>query len=230
MRTYSIYTPPGFDGKSEGDGGGCPLVVLFDGSSYYTDSYIPGHTIIDNLIAAKKIPPIVVAFVNSVDRQKELNCSKDFAGFLAKELVPLVRSQRHTSSEAKRTTVGGVSLGGLMASYCALSHSDVFGNVISQSGAYWYFPGAFDTPTVMVTPGGTLIDEFVKAPKLPVRFYLEAGEFENDIPGDLLAENRRFRDVLLAKGNDVTYSEFSGGHHFISWRGTFSDALIAVTR
>lgn len=164
------------------------------------------------------------------DRQRELNCSKDFAAFLATELVPHIRTERRVTTEARRTTVGGLPLGGLMASYCALQYPDVFGNVISQSGAYRYFPGAFNSPTVMTTPGGTLADEFVKSPRLPVRFYLEAGAFENDLPGDLLTENRRFRDVLRAKGYDVTYSEFSGGHHFVSWRGSFSDALLAVIK
>ncbi len=225
-RTYSLYTPPGYDGQGEA----LPLVVMFDGGSYHTDNYIPGHTIVDNLIAAKKIPPIVVAFVDSIERQKELNCSQPFAEFLATELVPRIRGERHVSLEAKRTIVGGMSLGGLMASFCALHHSDVFGNVISQSGAYWYFPECFTPPTVMSTPGGTLTDEFVKAPRAPVRFYLEAGKFENDVPGNLLAENRRLRDVLLAKGYEVMYSEFSGGHHYVNWRGSFADALMAILR
>lgn len=225
-RTYALYTPPGYDEKAEA----LPLVVMFDGSSYHNDGYVPGPTIIDNLIAARKIPPIVAAFVDQIDRQKDLACSKDFAAFLAAELVPHVRAERHVSADPRRTTVGGLSLGGLMASYCALNHPDVFGNVISQSGAYWYFPGCFEPPTVMTTPGGVLTDEYVKRPKVPVRFYLDAGTFENDLPGDLLGENRRFRDVLRAKGYDVTYAEFSGGHHFVSWRGTFSDGLVAVTR
>lgn len=226
-RTYALYTPPGYDAKAEA----LPLVVLFDGTTYHTDGYIPGPTIIDNLIAAKKIPPIVAAFVDQIDRQKELAGSKDFAAFLATELVPQVRTERHVSADPRRTTVGGLSLGGLMASYCALKHSDVFGNVISQSGSYWWFPGCLEPSTGRTTsPGGSLTDEFVRRPKVPVRFYLEAGRFENDLPDDLLGENRRLRDVLRAKGYDVTYTEFSGGHHFVSWRGTFSDGLIAVTR
>jgi len=102
--------------------------------------------------------------------------------------------------------------------------------VISQSGSYWTYPGCFDTPPAPDEHGGTLADDFVESPKLPVRFYLEAGKFENGIPGNILHESRRMRDVLRAKGYDVTYSEFSGGHHYINWRGSFADALIAVTR
>jgi len=36
------------------------------------------------------------------------------------------------------------------------------------------------------------------------------------------------RDVLLAKGYEVHYDEFYGGHDFLSWRGSLADGLIAL--
>jgi enterochelin esterase family protein len=225
-RTFAVYVPPGYDDKGEP----CTLVVLFDGDTYHSAAMIPGPTIMDNLIAARRIPRTVAVFVDSVNRAKELDCSEAFAAFVAKELVPWVRGRYNVSPEAGRTIVGGLSLGGVMASYCALKHSDVFGNVLSQSGSYWVYPGCFDGgPRPVCSGGGSLAGEFVRAGRVPVRFYLEAGRFENDGPDDLLGENRRFRDVLLAKGYDVSYAEFSGGHHYVSWRGSFAEALVALT-
>jgi enterochelin esterase family protein len=61
-----------------------------------------------------------------------------------------------------------------------------------------------------------------------VAFYLEAGSFEHFFPFSLLAETRRFRDVLQAKGYKVHYSEFSGNHDPLNWRGSFADGLIAL--
>jgi enterochelin esterase family protein len=223
-RNIAVYTPPGYD-KASRDG--YPLLVLFDGHGYRRADQIPAHTIVDNLVAAKKIAPPVIVFVDAKDRQKELDCSESFAAFVAKELVPWARLHYGVTSSPADTIIGGLSLGGVMASYCALHHSDVFGNVLSQSGAFWVYPGCFDKPSVLPRDGA-LAGEFLKSPRLPIRFYLEAGRFENFAINDLLGENRRMRDVLLAKGYDVTYSEFSGGHHFISWRGSLADGLIAL--
>ena len=224
-RSVSIYTPPGYDPKN----GSYGLLVLFDGQDYRGPMPIP--TILDNLVAAKKIRPLVAILVDNQSeesRDRDLECYPPFAGFLAKELVPWARQRYRFSAEPERTIVGGVSLGGLNAAYCALRYPEVFGNVLSQSGAFSYFPDWEDQEENDTSPFGWLIRQFVTTRKLPIRFYLEAGLFENDCPEALLTQNRRMRDVLEAKGYSVVYSEFAGGHEFLSWRGSVADGLIAL--
>jgi enterochelin esterase family protein len=224
-RPISIYTPPGYDPKS----GSYGLLVLFDGEKFRGPTPIP--TILDNLVAAKKIRPLVAILVDNLSeesRDRDLECYPPFADFLAKELVPWARQRYRFSAEPERTIVGGVSLGGLNAAYCALRYPEVFGNVLSQSGAFAYFPGWEDQEASEYSPFGWLIRQFVTTRKLPIRFYLEAGLFENDCPEALLTQNRRMRDVLEAKGYSVVYSEFAGGHEFLSWRGSVADGLIAL--
>jgi enterochelin esterase family protein len=224
-RTFTVFTPAAYDPK----GPPLRLLVLFDGSAYFDDDVIPGHVILDNLIGKAKIPPYIAVFVEEKNRDKELGCSESFADFLALELVPKLRKDYRLTNDPARVIIGGVSYGGLMSSYCALRHPEVFGNVLSQSGGYAWFPGCDDVKPPQGVEPGWLTREYVSAPVRPVRFYLEAGCFENSFPTSLLSENHRFRDVLQAKGYQVRYREFSGAHDYQCWRASFADAIIYLT-
>ena len=222
-RSLTVYTPPSYDPSGADHG----LLVTLDGPAFRSSDEIPGPVILDNLLAERKVPPLVAVFLDQKDRTVELGCSETFADFAARELIPWVRTNYRISADPARTIICGLSRGGLMASCCAFRHSEVFGNVLALSGSFQWWPGA-DIGRLDEEPG-RLTRQFLSAPILPVRFYLAAGSFEHDWPFSLLAENRRFRDVLLAKGYAVQYQEFSGGHDPVGWRGPFVDGLIALT-
>jgi len=60
---------------------------------------------------------------------------------------------------------------------------------------------------------------------------LDVGTFEADFWGNggyNLETTRHMRDVLRAKGYEVHYQEFAGGHEYLNWRGTLADGLIAL--
>ena len=76
-----------------------------------------------------------------------------------------------------------------------------------------------------------MVKQILASPKLPLRFYLAVGTFEYDRNGgggEILEGTRHLRDVLLAKGYQVHYQQFVGGHDGLSWRGTLADGLIAL--
>lgn len=62
--------------------------------------------------------------------------------------------------------------------------------------------------------------QFEASPKLHVRFYLDVGLMERgaSLKGDppMLDVNRRMRDVLRAKGYQLFYQEFNGGHEWVN--------------
>jgi enterochelin esterase family protein len=206
-----IYTPHGFS-KS---GDRYPLLILFDGDRNVM--WMP--QILDNLIAQKKIPPMVAVLIDDSDpatRGIELPCDPPFADFLAEELVPWSRENYHTTLEAARTIVAGSSYGGLAAVFAALRYPEMFGNVVSLSGSFGWRPKDETEPE-------WLTKQVAASPKLPLRFYLEVGLMESSTQIDA---NRHMRDVLREKGYPVGYSEYDGGHAFLNWSGGMADALL----
>lgn len=224
-RRISVYLPPNYRKTGEP----YPMLLVFDLFPYLTQ--VPTPRILDNLIAAEKIPPAVAVFVGNVPgkRGEELGCNDDFNAFLATELLPWVREKYHVSEDPKRNIVAGSSFGGIASTFFALHHSDLVGNVLSQSGSYMFAPDQGDRhESDPEFEAGWLIREYMKAKREPLRFYLEVGLREPGVPS-MPVINRYFRDVLKAKGYEiVAYSEFNGGHDYVNWRGSLADGLIAL--
>jgi enterochelin esterase-like enzyme len=223
----SIYLPAGYKANAAP----YDLIVIFDESAYL--SKIPTPIILDNLVAAKKIPAAVAVLIanpSQATRNEELSPNPKFADFLAKELIPWIRTHYNITNDPGKTVVAGSSLGGLAAAYAGYKHPEVFTNVLCQSGSFWWAPdhsGAI--PDGVITETGWMAKQFIVSSKLPLKFYIDAGSFEfdsNGTGGGILETSRNMRDVLLAKGYDVHYQQFVGGHDYLSWRGTFADGLM----
>jgi enterochelin esterase-like enzyme len=149
-------------------------------------------------------------------RSRELPCNPTVADFLNFELVPWVRRLFNVTNDPQQTVVGGSSYGGLAAAYAGLRHPETFGNILSQSGAYAWTPPRNDNPDDFdpTAEPNWLANQYIMSPRLPLRFYMDAGSDESDL-GDyhgILEPSRHMRDVLLAKGHEVHYQEFVGGH------------------
>ena len=231
-REIAVYTPPGYSKDAKPYG----LLFLFDEKPYLDEKIIPTPTILDNLIADNRIPPLVTVLIDNGPgdaRSRELPCNPNFADFLNFELVPWVRRTYNVTDDPQRTIVGGASYGGLAAAYAGFRHPETFGIILSQSGSYWWTPPRSDNPDDfdLEAEPNWLANQFILSPRLPLRFYMDAGSDEVDLSGrgsSILIPNRHLRDVLLAKGYEVHYQEFSGGHDFLSWRGTLADGLIVL--
>jgi enterochelin esterase family protein len=112
-RPFSVYTPANY----KADGPPNALLILFDGEDLRDNPY--PLTTLNNLIAAGRIPPTVAVFVENVPRRRlvDLVASDEFADFMAKELVPWIRSHYNVTRDAKKTAVTGNSAGGLASVY-----------------------------------------------------------------------------------------------------------------
>ncbi len=224
-RPIWIYTPHGYSANKRPYG----LLVLSDGGLYVNTAHV--NTTLDNLIAAGVIPPLVAVMVDNPNRWRELSCNPTYADFLAEEIVPWMRANYHATDRPEQTIIGGSSLGGLQAAFVGLKHPEVFGNVLSQSGAFDWKPDSEKEYE-------WLNRQFAASPRLPLRFSFEAGLLEGfwwwrslqrDAPQPpSLTVNRNFRDTLTSKGYSVHYTEFNGNHGLLNWRGTLASHLIAL--
>ncbi len=162
--------------------------------------------VIDNMIGAKQIRPVIGVFVPSGrDRAGEYRLGKlqQFANMMVNELVPHIDSAYHTDARSSRRGTMGASDGGHAALYLGANWSGTFGLAAGQSSS---------------------ITEVVRNPiqnaqKLPVKFYLDVGTYDiSEVHFNLLQLNRALRDLLTQKGYEITYAEYHEGHSWGNWR------------
>ncbi|MCK0070213.1 alpha/beta hydrolase [Kordiimonas laminariae] len=228
-RRLHVYVPAGYDEAKPHN-----LIIQFDGRQYAAEAnagplyrgWTPMTTILDNMIAGGEIvPTIAVLIPNQGNRSRDL-ISDAFAGFVARELVPWVKSKYTISDDTADVIVSGPSRGGFAAANIAFKHSDVIGGVLSQSGSYWLTEKGDKNWPVYPAYDGKLIKAFKASDKVPINFYLGVGLYE--LGAGMVGTNRELRDILELKGYSVTYREYKTGHSHVSWRHTLPDGLRAL--
>jgi enterochelin esterase-like enzyme len=229
-RRIWVYTPAGYDAHAKP----YALLIVFDGADNISaTSDIPLPVMLDNLIAAKKIPPMVAVMVDNfsgTERIADLGNRADFGRFMADSLMSWAHKQWNITSDPRRVITTGSSAGGLGAMNVALFRPDLYGNVLSQSGAFWRGNEASND-----APYEWLTSQVETAAKKPINIYMEVGELENrravGIGPVFIEAHRRLRDALLAKGYSVEYKEIPGAQHEPNhWKNALPDGLIALTK
>lgn len=213
-RRLFTYVPAGM----EDEGPPRPWMLLFDG--YLWASLVPLARTLDDLIHRGLVPPLVVVMMESLpsERGTELSDDPSFTEMLADEAVPWLRQHANLSADPAKTIISGQSYGGSQAFIAAHQHPDLFGNVLSQSGSFW-----LTQPTG--TPGWIYASARESVGATP-RIYLDVGLYE----GVQLLVVRAFADVLKARGYDMRFVEYPGGHDFVSWHSFIADGLLWLTR
>lgn len=220
QRRIWVYTPNGY--KENNDA--YPLLVLTDGHTYV--NWLSAVTVLDKLIHKQLIPPTVAVFVSSIEsRYEELTCNDGFSKFVVDEVLPFVHTKYNVTNTPKNTIIGGHSIGGLTAAYLGLSYPNIFGNVLSQSGSFFWKPKSEVAPE-------WLINKYESIPKLPLNFYITYGVLENSPKAGptLIQSNQRFIKLLRDRDYKVISSQFQSGHDYLNWGETLAEGLIALSQ
>jgi enterochelin esterase-like enzyme len=205
-----VYRPHGFARMK----GHLPVVFVTDGGEYLSHGLM--HNVLDNLIAEKRIRPIVAIFIDprtdirnsgTSRRMTEYAMSDTFVTFLINDVRARLMKKYRLTSNPGETAVMGASLGGLIAAYASYRRPDVFGLCAAQSPSFWVNHGA-------------VIRLFRESEKKPIRFYIDTGTIR-----DSQAEADEMRTVLLEKGYTLHYAEYPEGHNWANWRARIADIL-----
>lgn len=215
--TTTAYLPPSVDPA------GLPVVLLFDG--YISQTVMAVPTVLDNLIAVGRIPPMAALFVHSREesRIRDLTPGPALEQMITGELLPFARETWNIGAPSGNVAAG-ISRGGLAATFLAVHRPDLFGAAIAHSGSFWW-------PAPDEGDPGQLIRDAARMANPGTRFYLDVGRMETrEGPGGArpqLTVCRAMRDTLRSRGCEVTYAEFSGSHDYVNWRHNFPTALTA---
>ena len=204
---YLVYEPP------------VPVqstVYVLDGAEYV--SRLQFHQVADGLIAACRITPVRMVFLEPGDRRAEYWLSEEYEDFLLRKLLAHVEHGRSAPSER---AIWGASLGGLFACWAAWRHPDVFQKVGSQSGCFTAAPPEGRPEASYYRDPEWLTERFSREPGRAIRLYVDTGQVEW-----LLAPNRRFSAMLADSGYAHCYRERPSGHNWTTWEQGLEAGLL----
>lgn len=214
---YGYLCPVNWYYPATGSVGPRPLLVVHDGSDFVRHAGL--LDVLDNLIAERVIPPVVVALVDPGDRMSEYSDDPRHAAFVA-EIVREAITHHGVNADPADHAYLGASLGGVAALSAAWRNGGV-GGLVLLSGSFVtalggpYKRGPFFLPTI------DFVRRFKEDPRQPAqRIYQACGIYEGLAP-----DNRKFTPLLVSTGAAVTYEEHRDGHHWHNWRNRLARGL-----
>lgn len=229
-RRLTVYLPDGYPDVCPATG--CSVLVMFDAAVYTSDIDLPAS--LDRLIASKRIPAVVALLVENesgATRIGDLGNRAVFARFMGEEVIPWLRAGWRVTRDPSHVVISGSSAGGLGAAFVAFKRPDLFGNVLSQSGAFWRGAEASNDE-----PYEWLTAQYQAAPRARIRFFMDVGARETSgalggAAPSIVEANRHLRDVLKAKGYAVDYFEVPNGVHSPeAWKERLPVGLAALLK
>lgn len=207
---YSVYLPPAVTPSDT-----LPVVYVTDGYEYMNEHMGNMVTILNNLIAQKKILPIAAVFVDQREpanrdhnrTMQELTMNKTYLDFFTKELIPAIEANFPVSHWAKHRAILGNTMGGLTAAYFAFADPAVFGLAGIQSPAFWM---KSDIYALCDNPDNP-----------PVKVFMTSGLYN-----DAASATRRMKEILDRNTCSYQYREVDQGASWGNWRDLIDDILI----
>ena len=214
VRPVTVYVPARFRDTRR-----YPLLIVHDGADFlrFTDL----KTVLDNLIHALEIPPMVVALIQSPDRLNEYADDERHARFLVDELLPVMEETYPLIKSPDGRALVGASFGAVASLSAAWRSPGVFGNLALLSGSFAFTDIGEHDRGPLFDSVVQFVNEFRRDPGKPTeRIFLSCGTYES-----LIYYNRSMVPLLQSTGMSVRYTEARDGHNWENWRDRLREAL-----
>jgi len=206
--TYTVYTPAHATGE-------LPVIYVTDGYEYMHPKMGDMITVLDNLIAEKKIHPVMAVFVDHREpinrsnnrRMQELSMNSRYLDFFTTELIPQIEMNYPAAKNRESRAILGTSLGGLSSAFFIFSKPNVFGMAGIQSPAFWTRPQIY-----------SLCDSVASS---QTKISMTSGVIFDASEG-----SRKMKLLLENNACQYTYREVNEGHSWGNWRNLVDDILI----
>lgn len=216
-RDYFVYTPPSYKASGRTK---YPVLYLLHGYSDMANGWTAvgqAHVMLDNLLAQKKIKPMIVVmplgygvpdFGNPYRHAKAESNIRSlrydlYQKALLDEVIPAVEKDYRSSSDRAHRAIAGLSMGGAETLLIGLNNLDKFSYV-----------GAFSSGGL----GENLDEDFPKynganTNKALKEFWVSCGTEDG-----LITFNRTLVKWLKGKNTSVDFHETPGRHAWMVWR------------
>ena len=206
---FTVYTPPGY-----ADLDSLPVIYVTDGQEYADPAMGSLVDVMDNLIAADRLRPLLAVFIDPRVGGRNLRAEQyilndNFLEFVRGELIPWVEARYRTSTDRRDRAILGTSLGGLNAAFFALKAPGIFGRAGIQSPAFQ-------------AGDGRILGMLAQAPRTDVDLFITHGTMNDFGPS-----TRRFLEILDHRGVPYRSLTVHEGHSWGAWRAQLDDILTA---
>lgn len=213
-RLLKIYKPTVYEKLSD-------LPVLYVNDGFKAIKYCNYINVLDNLIADKKIMPILVVFVDFIEGDQDyfLNKTNEYFTAFCKELVPLIDSRYKTSRTPKDRVLSGISAGGHISLLTSLKNPDVFLNAAGQSSS--------TTDELFEAVTSSSLNKPVQK---EFKLYFDVGRFDLAQGGinnySFLYANQILNEEMIKAGINHAFKVLNDGHQWANWRERIDEILV----
>ncbi|MGO8674730.1 MAG: alpha/beta hydrolase-fold protein [Limisphaerales bacterium] len=232
FRRMHIYTPPGYESGK----GKYPVFYLLHGAGDCDEAWTSvgrAGFILDNLIAAGKAKPMVVAMpaghtrasgfgpppAASTNNAAGRPPADEFVEDFLNDIMPYVEGHYRVHADRQHRAIAGLSMGGSQTLNIAMPHLDRFGYVgVFSSGLIGSFGGGRGRGTN--APAGPTWEERNTAAldDAKLKKGLKLLWFATGKDDFLIETSRRTVEMLKKHGFDPAFKESDGAHTWINWR------------